>query len=92
MLEEHAGNLNTAVTAYFSEGDRPTSTIVPVDDAMDVDDPNEVVPNRPVFPFLPLSRTNEQSSLHDRNFHSSFFDGDSGSTHEPMVTHPTEVR
>ncbi|MFQ6642914.1 hypothetical protein Gotur_017638 [Gossypium turneri] len=57
---------------------------------MDIDDPNEVVPNGPVFPFLPLSRTNEQSSLHDRNFHSSFFDGDSGSTHEPMVTHPTE--
>ncbi|XP_017611651.1 plant UBX domain-containing protein 8 [Gossypium arboreum] len=92
MLEEHAGNLNTAVNAYFSEGDRPTSTIVPVDDAMDIDDPNEVVPNGPVLPFLPSSRTNQQLSLHDRNFHSSFFDGDSGSTHEPMVTHPTEVR
>ncbi|KAG4131122.1 hypothetical protein ERO13_D09G187200v2 [Gossypium hirsutum] len=92
MLEEHAGNLNTAVNAYFSEGDRPRSTIVPVDDAMDIDDPNEVVPNGPVLPFLPSSRTKEQSSLHDRNFHSSFFDGDSGSTHEPMVTHPTEVR
>ncbi|PPD66732.1 hypothetical protein GOBAR_DD36388 [Gossypium barbadense] len=50
--------LNTAVNAYFSEGDR----------------------------------TNEQSSLHHRNFHSSFFDGDSGSTYEPIDTYPTEVR
>ncbi|GMI96220.1 hypothetical protein like AT4G11740 [Hibiscus trionum] len=47
-LEEHAGDLNTAVNAHFSEGDRPTSTAVHVDDAMDIDDPIEVVPNDPL--------------------------------------------
>ncbi|KAE8698135.1 pentatricopeptide repeat-containing protein [Hibiscus syriacus] len=42
---EYAGDLNTAVNAHFSEGDRPTSTTVHVDDAMDTDDAIEVVPN-----------------------------------------------
>ncbi|GMI71708.1 hypothetical protein like AT4G11740 [Hibiscus trionum] len=47
-LEEYAGDLNTAVNAHFSERDRPTSTTVHVDDAMDIDDPIEVVPNGPL--------------------------------------------
>ncbi|KAE8722514.1 phosphatidylinositol glycan anchor biosynthesis class U protein-like [Hibiscus syriacus] len=48
-LEEYAGDLNTAVNAHFSEGDWPTSTAVHVDDAMDIDDPVEVVPNDPLI-------------------------------------------
>ncbi|XWS49888.1 hypothetical protein CRYUN_Cryun12cG0041700 [Craigia yunnanensis] len=96
-LEEHGGNLNAAVNAHFSEGDRnitrPTSTIVPVDDAMDVDDPIEVVSNRPVLPLLPASRTMNPFSLRAPNFRRSFFDGASDfTTREPLVTHPREVR
>ncbi|XP_039058957.1 plant UBX domain-containing protein 8-like [Hibiscus syriacus] len=44
-FEEYAGDLNTAVNAHFSKGDRPASTTVHVDDVMDIDDPIEVVPN-----------------------------------------------
>ncbi|KAK8479717.1 hypothetical protein V6N13_060380 [Hibiscus sabdariffa] len=44
-LREYAGHLNTAVNAYFSEGD---SSCRSVDDAMDIDDPIEVVPNDPL--------------------------------------------
>ncbi|XVF13196.1 hypothetical protein REPUB_Repub08aG0187300 [Reevesia pubescens] len=96
-LEEHGGDLNAAVNAHFSEGDRntarPTSTVVPVDDAMDIDDPIEVVPSRPVLPLLPASRTTNPFSLLDPNFRRSFFDGTSDfTTHEPLVTHPREVR
>ncbi|KAK8658131.1 hypothetical protein V6N13_036343 [Hibiscus sabdariffa] len=96
-LEEHGGDLNAAVNAHFSEGDRnitrSTSTVVPVDDAMDIDDPLEAVPSRPVFPRLPASRTMNAFSLLDPNFRRSFFDGVSDfTTREPLVTHPREVR
>ncbi|GMJ06187.1 hypothetical protein like AT4G23040 [Hibiscus trionum] len=96
-LEEHGGDLNAAVNALFSEGDgsttRSTSTVVPVDDAMDIDDPLEAVPRRPVFPLLPASRTTNAFSLLDPNFRRSFFDGVSDlTTREPLVTHPREVR
>ncbi|KAE8712870.1 Plant UBX domain-containing protein 8 [Hibiscus syriacus] len=96
-LEEHGGDLNAAVNAHFSEGDRnitrSTSTVVPVDDAMDIDDPLENVPSRPVFPLLPASRAMNAFSLLDPNFRRSFFDGVSDfTTREPFVTHPREVR
>ncbi|XVF10666.1 hypothetical protein REPUB_Repub07fG0202100 [Reevesia pubescens] len=92
-LEEHGGDLNAAINAHFSEGDRnttrPTSTVVPVEDAMDIDDPIE---SRPVLPLLPASRTMNPFSL-DPNFRRSFFDGASDfTTREPLVTHPREVR
>ncbi|XP_022736465.1 plant UBX domain-containing protein 8-like [Durio zibethinus] len=96
-LEEHGGDLNAAVNAHFSEGDRntiqPTSTVVPLDDAMDIDHPTEVVPNRPVLPFLPTSRTMNPLSLFDPSFHRSFLDSASDfTTRAPLVTHPREVR
>ncbi|MBA0835135.1 hypothetical protein Goarm_007434 [Gossypium armourianum] len=96
-LEEHGGDLNAAVNAHFSEGDRnttrSTSTVVPVDGAMDIDDPIEDVPSRPAFPLLPASRTMNAFSLLDPNFRRRFFDGVSDfTTREPLVTHPREVR
>ncbi|XWS38412.1 hypothetical protein CRYUN_Cryun19dG0129000 [Craigia yunnanensis] len=94
---EHDGDLNAAANAHFSERDRnitrPTSTVVPVDDAMDIDDPIEVVPNSPVPPLLPAHRTMNPFSFLDRDFRRSFFDGASDfTTREPLVTHPREVR
>ncbi|XVF52827.1 hypothetical protein PTKIN_Ptkin05aG0050000 [Pterospermum kingtungense] len=95
-LEEHGGDLNAAVNAHFSERDRnimrPASTVVPVDDAMDIDDPVDVVPDRPVLPLLAASRAMTPFSILP-TFHRSFFDDASDfTTHEPMVTHPREVR
>ncbi|XWS48967.1 hypothetical protein CRYUN_Cryun13aG0122900 [Craigia yunnanensis] len=93
-LEEHGGDLNAAVNSHFSEGDtnttRPTSAVVPVDDAMDIDDPIEIVPNRPVFP---ATGTMNRFPILDPYFHRRFFDGASDfTTREPLVTHPREVR
>ncbi|XWS61826.1 hypothetical protein CRYUN_Cryun07bG0158500 [Craigia yunnanensis] len=60
---------------------------------MDIDDPIEVVPNRPVPPLLPASGTMNSFSILDPNFRRSFFDGASDiTTHEPLFTHPREVR
>ncbi|KAE8671551.1 Plant UBX domain-containing protein 13 [Hibiscus syriacus] len=93
-LEEHGSDLNAAVNAHFSEGDRTiTRSTSAVDDAMDIDNPLETVPSRPVFPLLPASRTMNAFSLLDSNFYRSFFDGASDfTTREPSVTHPREVR
>ncbi|KAK6263054.1 hypothetical protein QUC31_008870 [Theobroma cacao] len=96
-LEEHGGDLNAAVNAHFSEGDRntmqQTSPVVPVDDAMDIDDPSDVVPNRPVLPSLSASRPISPFSHLDPNFQRSLLDGTSDFTiREPMITHPREVR
>ncbi|XVF51549.1 hypothetical protein PTKIN_Ptkin04bG0193500 [Pterospermum kingtungense] len=96
-LEEHGGDLNAAVNAHFSEGDRNTtrraSTVVPVDDAMEIDDPIEVAPSRPVPPLLPASGLMNSFSILDPNFRRNFFNGVSDfSTREPLVTHPREVR
>ncbi|XVE57827.1 hypothetical protein DITRI_Ditri04bG0121400 [Diplodiscus trichospermus] len=96
-LEEHGGDLNAAVNAHFSEGDRnttrPTSAVVPVDDAMDIDDPIEVAPSRPVLPHLPTSGIMNSFSILDPDFRRSFFDGVSDfTTREPVVTYPREVR
>lgn len=96
-LAEYGGDLNAAVNAHFSEGDRnttrPASAVVPVDDAMDIDDPIEVVPNRPVLPFPPATGTTNTFSVLDPNFPRSLFDATSDfTTHEPLVTHPRVVR
>ena len=57
---------------------------------MDIDDPTEVVPNRPVFPATGIMNL---FSTPDPNFRKSFFDGASDfTTREPLVTHPREVR
>ncbi|XP_022719984.1 plant UBX domain-containing protein 8-like [Durio zibethinus] len=95
-LEEHGGDLNAAVNAHFSEGDRNTTqqipTVVPVDDAMDIDDPIEVAPNSPVLPLLPASGTMNRFSILDPNSHRSFSDGASAfTTCEPLVTHAREA-
>ncbi|KAE8683803.1 Plant UBX domain-containing protein 8 [Hibiscus syriacus] len=78
------------IESYFT---RSTSAVVPVDDAMDIDNPLETVPSRPVFPLLPASRTMNAFSLLDPNFRRSFFNGVSDfTTCEPSVAHPREVR
>ncbi|OMO79429.1 hypothetical protein CCACVL1_13680 [Corchorus capsularis] len=96
-LEEHGGDLNAAVNAHFSEGDRNntqrSSTVVPVDDSMDIDDPVEVLPDRPAPRLFPPSQTLDPFSLLDPNFRRRFLDGTSDiTTREPFVTHPREVR
>ncbi|KAL3647205.1 hypothetical protein CASFOL_008173 [Castilleja foliolosa] len=60
-LEENHGNLNAAVNAHFTEGDRniapEAAFVASQDDVMDVDDPIPVFP-RDLDPFsLPASRS-----------------------------------
>ncbi|XP_019422627.1 PREDICTED: plant UBX domain-containing protein 8-like isoform X2 [Lupinus angustifolius] len=96
-LEEHGGNLNEAINAHFSEGDRTlmtstheTSTPVPQDDFMDTDDQldDEIHTRPPLFarnlnPFCPV----------DPTIGGSIFGTHLGSINRaPFVTHPREVR
>ncbi|RWR89365.1 plant UBX domain-containing protein 8 [Cinnamomum micranthum f. kanehirae] len=97
-LEEHGGDLNEAVNAYFSEGDRtntqPTSVHVPQNDFMDIDDPIQVAPHDP-FSFLAAARNLNPFSILDSSFHRSFFDGRGTAdvaNRAPWVLHPREVR
>lgn len=98
-LEEHSGDLNAAVNAHFSEGDRNTSlntthqssVPAPQGDFMDIDDPIESVAREPPLSLLSGSRTLNPFSLLDPSIHRRFFDGASDSL-EPRVTHPREVR
>ncbi|KAL3498781.1 hypothetical protein ACH5RR_041513 [Cinchona calisaya] len=90
-LEEHGGNLNQAVNAHFSEGDRnimhEESIAAARDDVMDIDDPVQVGSQRPPFPLLPSNR-----NLLDPNFGRSIFDSGTDFTSEaPSVSHPREV-
>ncbi|GLT90927.1 hypothetical protein SLE2022_088420 [Rubroshorea leprosula] len=99
-LEEHNGDLNAAVNAHFSEGDRnmpradqnQTATAAPEDDdVMDIDDPVEVEPPRPSQSLLSPARN--QFSILDPDLHGGLLDGVSDfTTHEPSVSHPKEVR
>lgn len=100
-LEEHSGDLNAAVNAHFSEGDRNTSlntthqssVPAPQDDLMDIDDPIESVAREPPLSSLSGSRILNPFSLLDPSIHRRFFDGASDfMTREPHVTHPREVR
>ncbi|CAH8341616.1 unnamed protein product [Eruca vesicaria subsp. sativa] len=96
-LEEHRGDLNQAINAYFGEGDRNAVREAPVnvtqdDDAMDIDD---VIP----APQSPLSLLNAARraappfSLLDSDFARSIFDRDPLMPRPPsFVSHPREVR
>ncbi|XP_057761795.1 plant UBX domain-containing protein 8 isoform X2 [Arachis stenosperma] len=97
-LEEHGGNLNEAVNAHFSEGDRNlststlnTSAALPQDDFMDIDNELNAEMRRPLS-LLSSARTNPFSLL-DPTIGRSIFDNHLDPTNRsPFVTHPREVR
>ncbi|KDP25500.1 hypothetical protein JCGZ_20656 [Jatropha curcas] len=96
-LEEHHGDLNAAVNAHFSEGDRSTahgtSVVAPQDDLMDVDDPAEVAPRRNPLSLLSEASTMNPFSILDSHFHRSLFDGGSDFMNRaPFVSQPRERR
>ncbi|KAL3833548.1 hypothetical protein ACJIZ3_008284 [Penstemon smallii] len=95
-LEEHLGNLNEAVNAHFSEGDRSilqeASFDAAPDDAMDLDDPIPFESHGPPS-LLPFARDLNPFSLIDRTFNRSIFDsGTDILSRSPFVSHPREVR
>ncbi|KAK7251262.1 hypothetical protein RIF29_34304 [Crotalaria pallida] len=98
-LQEHGGNLNEAINAHFSEGDRnlmtsthETSTTVPEDDFMDTDDQLDAGIHRPPSLFSSARNLNPFSLL-DPTIGRSIFDTHLRSTNQaPFVTHPREVR
>ncbi|CAI0414287.1 unnamed protein product [Linum tenue] len=98
-LEEHAGDLNAAVNAHFSEGDRSSfnAPSVPAreDDMMDIDDdPIETAPARrhPLSLLSDPGLTNPFSLL-DPQFPRSLFGGVSDvGNRAPFVTQPRQVR
>uniref|UniRef100_A0A1J3HDQ8 FAS-associated factor 2-B n=1 Tax=Noccaea caerulescens TaxID=107243 RepID=A0A1J3HDQ8_NOCCA len=94
-LEEHRGDLNQAVNAYFGEGDRnvvhEAPANVPHDDAMDIDD---VIPvAQSPLSLLNAARSAGPFSLLDSNFGRSIFENDPLMPRPPsFVSHPREVR
>ncbi|TKY55343.1 Plant UBX domain-containing protein 8 [Spatholobus suberectus] len=98
-LEEHGGNLNEAVNAHFSEGDRNlmtgshnSSTAFPQDDFMDIDDQQDAEIQR--LPSLQTSAANlNPFSLLDPTIGRGLFGTRlDSSLQAPFVTHPREVR
>ncbi|KAL0324342.1 UNVERIFIED_CONTAM: Plant UBX domain-containing protein 8 [Sesamum calycinum] len=93
---EHRGNLNEAINAHFSEGDRSiaqgTSFAAPQDDVMDIDDPIPVESRRPSS-LPPFARDLNPFTLLDPNFTRSIFDSGTGiASRPPFVSHPRAVR
>ncbi|CAK9141836.1 unnamed protein product, partial [Ilex paraguariensis] len=98
-LEEHGGNLNEAVNAHFSEGDRnithETSVPAPQDDVMDIDDPIPIASRRPPFSLISSAGNVDPFSLVDPLVRRSIFDSGTdfpSSARAPFVSHPREVR
>ncbi|KAI7738280.1 hypothetical protein M8C21_024377, partial [Ambrosia artemisiifolia] len=96
-LTEHGGDLNEAVNAHFTEGDRTirheTAVAAPQDDFMDLDDPIPSASLRPPFSLFPSARDMNPFSILDPNFTRSIFDSGPGlRSGEPFVSHPREVR
>lgn len=99
-LQEHDGDLNAAINAHFSEGDRNITreSLVAAtqdDDAMDVDDAVDVDvgPVRHPFSLSSSNRNLNPFSFLDPHFGSSIFDsGTSLARDAPVVSHPREVR
>ncbi|KAL1214797.1 Plant UBX domain-containing protein 8 [Cardamine amara subsp. amara] len=95
---EHGGDLNQAVNAYFSAGDRNVVREAPInvphDDEMDIDD--VIPPAQSPFSLLTGPGTmglgGPFSSLMDSNFARSIFDSDPLMPRPPFVSHPREVR
>ncbi|XP_042478267.1 plant UBX domain-containing protein 8-like isoform X2 [Macadamia integrifolia] len=98
-LEEHDGDLNEAVNAHFSSGDRNTTQRAPVaasqNDFMEIDDPIGLEAREPLLPFLSSGRNLNPFSILDPNFGRNFFEGRGASefsSRAPFVSHPREVR
>ncbi|GAB4834342.1 hypothetical protein Ancab_032596 [Ancistrocladus abbreviatus] len=102
-LEEYGGDLNAAINAHFSEGDRnvvPDALgAAPQNDFMDIDDPLETEPHGPPPLLSAATRGLNPFSLLDPNFtrrildRSRFLDRSSDIfDRAPHVTHPREVR
>lgn len=103
-LQENGGNLNEAVNAHFSMGDRnvlqeaSVTGTAPTNDLMDIDDPPVLEPrgptslfsaNRGMNPFSLLDPAFSRSLLDSRNI----FDTTSEITgRAPFVSQPREVR
>ncbi|CAH8273006.1 unnamed protein product [Arabidopsis lyrata] len=94
-LEEHRGDLNQAVNAYFGEGDRNVVSEAPVnisrDDEMDIDDVIPA-PQSPLSMFNAARTMGRPFSLLDSDFARSIFDNDPLMPRPPFVSHPREVR
>lgn len=95
-LEEHGGNLNGAVNAHFSEGDRNivnTTSIAPQEDPMDIDNPVQEHPEPPLS-LLPAARENfnPYSLLNERLTRSLLSASSDFEQRLPFVTHPRNVR
>ncbi|XP_042425558.1 plant UBX domain-containing protein 8-like isoform X1 [Zingiber officinale] len=97
-LEEHDGDLNSAINAHFGEIDRVVTNQVVSrnEDFVNIDDPRESEHPRSSLPLFP-SRDMNRFSLLDPTFghFPSLFDGRGVSgfpTHGPLVSHPREVR
>ncbi|XP_075476949.1 plant UBX domain-containing protein 8-like isoform X1 [Primulina tabacum] len=96
-LEEHGGNLNEAVNAHFTEGDRnitqEVSFTATSEDVMDIDDPTPVEVPRPSSLLFPSARDLNPFSLLDPNYSRNIFDSDIGIVSRlPFVSHPRNVR
>ncbi|XP_042025323.1 plant UBX domain-containing protein 8-like isoform X2 [Salvia splendens] len=96
LNEEHLGNLNEAVNAHFTEGDRnltqQTSFTSSRAEGMDIDDPMSFESNRPPPSLLPFGRDLNPFSLLDPNCNRSIYDRGDASNRTPFVSHPREVR
>ncbi|KAL6986182.1 hypothetical protein U1Q18_019550, partial [Sarracenia purpurea var. burkii] len=93
----HGGDLNEAINAHFNEGDRSTmretSSAVPQNDDMDIDELVPVGFRGPPFSLLPSARNLSPFSLLDPDFSRSLFDsGPNFTSRAPFVSHPREVR
>ncbi|KAL3499402.1 hypothetical protein ACH5RR_038495 [Cinchona calisaya] len=96
-LEEHGGDLNQAVNAHFIEGDRnithEASVAAIEDDVMEIDDLDQVEPQRPPFSLSSFNRNANPFSLLDPNFGRSRLDSSTDITSRaPFISHPREVR
>ncbi|KAL8498356.1 hypothetical protein ACS0TY_021613 [Phlomoides rotata] len=93
---EHRGNLNEAVNAHFSEGDRNINQRASLTssggDVMNIDYPISFMPHRPLSSLLPFGRDLNTFSLLDPSFTRNIFDVGNASTRSPFVSHPREVR
>ncbi|KAJ0964134.1 hypothetical protein J5N97_029256 [Dioscorea zingiberensis] len=91
-LEEHGGDLNEAVNAYFSEGDR-RNVPAAADDLMNIDDDIDAESQQPTFPLLSAARSVNPFSLLDPNFGRNLFGRPTEfSSLSPHVSHPRDVR
>ncbi|XP_042518832.1 plant UBX domain-containing protein 8-like [Macadamia integrifolia] len=98
-LEEHGGDLNEAVNAYFNAGDRNITRRAPVavsqNDFMDIDDPFGLQTQGPSLPLLSAARNLDPFSITDPTFPRSLFESRGASefsSHAPFFSHPRNVR